>query len=406
MPSKIIQFILNKFYPSHKEKYKQPLRVIKAIEPQMRCRTKDQGTSYYRCPEDGTEMEVYHSCRNKGCTVCGANKQKQWLEKQKERLLNCEHYHLVFTLPHEYQTLWLYNRKWFINTQFKITSETLNNLLMGNTHKGKHYEGKLKAMPGYMSTLHTWGRSLNLHPHIHVLMTAGGLTHDGKWKKVENDYLLPIKQVKELYRGKFQAKIKEFIQSEEINIPKGETKASLLKTHKELYEKEWSVRIQEKYEQGNGVLIYLSRYLGSSPVKPEQITLINDDKEVLFRYWSHRDKQQKEDRLSIETFLKKYLLHQSEPRVHTIRYYGLYGSQAKAKREKSIGLLGETTYQKESLSERIAETSNELLCRCCGAIMRLSHVSTNRWKLKNPVYRGEIKRAFSLNGIRAPIPSG
>ena len=303
----IIQYILTQFFPHYKEANKQPIRVTKAIESQIRCRTKEQGTSYYHCPEDGEEKEVFHSCRNKGCTLCGESKQNQWLESQKERLLNCAHFHLVFTLPHEYLTLWLYNRKWFINTQFNITSEVLNSLLLGASHKRREYEGRLNAMPGFISTLHTWGRSLNLHPHIHLLITAGGLLKDGLWKDVEGDYLLPIKQVKALYRGKFQEKIKAFINSDDIIIPKGETKKSLLRIHKKLYNKEWSVRIQEKYEQGNGVLIYLSRYLGSSPVKPEQIKLINRGKEILFSYWSHREKKQKKRAVIHRSVLEKVL---------------------------------------------------------------------------------------------------
>lgn len=404
--TKTIQYILNKFYTKYKKKHKQPIRVIKAIEPQIRCRTKKQGISYYRCPEDGEQKEIYHSCRNKGCTVCGEKRRNQWLETQKQRLLNCEHFHLVFTLPHEYQMLWLYNRKWFINTQFKLSSETLNHLLIGNTHKNKVYKGRLKAVPGFISTLHTWGRSLNLHPHIHILITAGGLTHESQWKKVDNDYLLPIKKVKALYRGKFQSNIKAFILSDEVNIPKGHTKASLLKIHRNLYKKEWSVRIQKKYKQGNGVLIYLSRYLGSSPVKPEQLTLINHQTEVLFSYWSHRDKKRKKRRLGVNSFIKKYLVHQPEPHVHTIRYYGLYASQAKLKRETCNALLGNTHYKKETSMEHLINHANELLCRCCGAIMQLSHISTNRWKLKNPLYSTRFEIRKNLVNFIAPIPSG
>ena len=81
----IIQYILTQFFPRYKEANKQPIRVTKAIESQIRCRTKEQGTSYYRCPEDGEEKEVFHSCRNKGCTLCGEGKQNQWLESQKEQ---------------------------------------------------------------------------------------------------------------------------------------------------------------------------------------------------------------------------------------------------------------------------------------------------------------------------------
>jgi len=399
--NKIIQTILNTHYSAYAEEHKQPIRVIKAIEAQQQCQRPENGSSTYCCPEDGERKEIYHSCRNKGCTVCGESKQSRWLETQKERLLNCAHFHLVFTLPHEYQWLWQYNRQWFISTQFKVVNETLKDLLLGADYKGKHYEGSLNAMP-----LHTWGRALNLHPHIPVLITAGGLDTDGNWKAVENDFLLPVKLVKSLYRGKFQAALKEFLLSNEVNLPKHQTRDELLKIHSDLYKKEWSVRIQEKYEHGTGVLIYLSRYLGSSPIKPDQIKWINRRREVEFTYWSHRDQQQKKQRLTIKAFLKKYLLHQSEPRIHTVRYYGIYGSQAKSKRKDCQAILGESKLQQESLLDALINNAVKVVCPCCGGAMTLISVTLKRWKLKNPLYRRSFEIKGSLCGILSPMPSG
>jgi len=86
--NRTIQFILDNHYSDYQEKHQQPIRVIRAIEPQIRCRTKEQGSSIYTCPEEGEKKEVYHSCRHKGCTICGEKRQNQWLESQKERLLN------------------------------------------------------------------------------------------------------------------------------------------------------------------------------------------------------------------------------------------------------------------------------------------------------------------------------
>ena len=384
---KTIQYILTKHFPAYLREHKQPLRVLKAIEPQIRCRTRAEGTSHYLCPEDGEHKEIHHSCRNKGCTVCGGKRKQQWLASQKERLLNCEHYHVVTTLPHEYQVLWLYNREWFIQAQFEVTLATLKDLLIGNRYQGKSYPGRLEAEPGFISTLHTWGRSLNLHPHIHTLVTAGGLTAEGNWKGVEGDYLLPVKQVKALYRGKFQSKIKALLLSDEVNIPPKQSKESLLKVHKALYKKEWSVRIQEKYAHGKGVLIYISRYLGSSPIKSNQIELIHHNKEVLFSYWSHRNKKKEIMRMKMTEFLKKYLVHQAQPRVHTVRYYGLYSGSSKRKREACIAELGKTTYQKERRKEDITNLAHEVLCSCCGREMRLSYVTFSSWKLKNPLYK-------------------
>jgi hypothetical protein len=218
--------------------------------------------------------------------------------------------------------LWLYNRKWFIQAQFNVVSETLKDLLEAG--KGNDFLG---ATPGFVCALHTWGRQLNLHPHIHCLITAGGLDKKNDWKPVEGDFLLPILVLKSLYRGKFQAIIKAFLESDEVNLPPRDSLEHWLSVHAIVYKKQWSVRIQEKYSHGNGVLTYLSRYLGGAPIKPEQIVLMNE-KEVQFRYKDHRDNKTKVLRLKKEEFMRRYLMHQPERGVHTFRYYGLYGSQA------------------------------------------------------------------------------
>lgn len=404
--NKTIQYLLNQHYPTYAEAHKQPLRVIKNIQAQQRCRTPDQGTSYYRCPDDGEEQAVYHSCRSRGCTVCGENKQHHWLEKQKQRLLNCPHYHLVFTLPHEYLPLWRYNRQWFIKAQFETVNETLKALLLGNQYKGKAYKGILEALSGYIVTLHTWGRSLSLHPHLHVLLTAGGLDKENHWNALEGDFLVAVKVLKSLYRGKFQAKIKAFIESEDVRFPKGEHKISQLGLYRALFQKEWSVRIQEKYAHGQGVLIYLSRYLGASAIKPEQIRLINHEKEVLFQYWSHREQKQICERLSVDVFLSRYLIHQPEASVHTVRYYGIYGGSAKKKRDISRDLLGETEYQQTAKNNDIVGIVNEVLCQCCGAVMQLVCVARKYRQKENPLIGSalgvigyfDINRRFKASG--------
>jgi len=351
------------------------------MDAQLHCRKRENGYSTYRCPNDEKIKEIHHSCRDRGCTVCGHNKRERWLDKQNQRLLNCEHFHLVFTLPSEYRILWLYNREWFIKTQFNVVSETLKDLL--EPGKGKDFLG---ATPGFMCALHTWGRQLNLHPHIHCLITAGGLDNKGKWKAVENDFLLPVRVLKSLYRGKFQSHIKALLQSDAVNLPKGDTSTQWLQTHKGLYKKDWSVRIQEKYSHGNGVLTYLSRYLGGAPIKPQQIVSMTA-KEVSFRYKDHRDGKTKVLRLTRDEFMRRYLMHQPERGVHTFRYYGLYGSQAMAKKALCEAHLGLSSVQKQGNDLwRGITNSYELFCECCGEPMILFYRSF-RQRIEKPLIR-------------------
>lgn len=401
MPSnRIIQNILLSHFHRYKQRHKQPLRVLKAIEPQMSCRTPAQGFTQYRCPEDNETKKVYHSCRHRGCTVCSQRKQHEWLEKQKQRLLGCDHFHLVFTLPSEYRKLWLYNRKWFIQNQFEVTSETLKDLLEEKPNKQQKYQSHLGATPGFISVLHTWGRQLNLHPHIHCLITAGGLTKQGDWKAVNNDFLVPVNVVKALYRGKFQARIKTLIEGEHVNIPIGECRETLMMTHKQLYKKQWSVRIQEKYEHGKGVLIYLSRYLGSSPIKPQQIRSVNHDG-IEFSYKDHRDGKHKNQRITMKEFMRRLLMHQPETRTHAIRYYGLYGAQARSAYARSIEIIGkaESRYNATQDSLRLKDTVSkayQIFCDCCGSIMQPNYVHFAESRIKKTIIKGVDEEFHSV----------
>lgn len=394
-----IQNILVSEFPRYREQHKQPLRVLKAVEPQMNCRTRAQGFTQYRCPDDHETKEIHHSCRHRGCTVCSQRKQHEWLEKQKQRLLGCDHFHLVFTLPSEYHELWLHNRKWFIQTQFEVTSETLKDLLQEKPKTQQKHQTHLGATPGFISVLHTWGRQLNLHPHIHCLITACGLTKQGQWKEVNNDFLVPVNIVKALYRGKFQARIKTLIQSDAVNIPAGECRETLMMTHKQLYKKAWSVRIQEKYEHGKGVLIYLSRYLGSSPIKPQQIRSVSHEA-VEFSFKDHRDGKYKNRRLTMTEFMRRLLIHQPERGIHTIRYYGLYGVQAKSAYATCLAFIGKAEKQKKTSVKSteltcILKQSYQIFCDCCGAIMQPVYVH----------FKASVIKKTMIEGVKAALPA-
>ena len=208
---RIIQNIFRSYFSRINKKL--PLKDIKASEAIMLCRTPELGYTYLSCPEGHEEHIQTHSCKHRSCPICADKSRHNWIEGQKKRLLNCAHYHVIFTLPHEYLLLWQYNRKWFTKAIFKACRDTLITLL-----EDKKYLG---ATPGILMTLHTWGRQLNYHPHVHCLITAGGITKTNDWKALEGDYLLPIRVVKALYRGKLQSYIKTALKNNELSLPPG-----------------------------------------------------------------------------------------------------------------------------------------------------------------------------------------
>jgi len=203
------------------------------------------------------------------------------LEQQKARVLECPHFHCIFTLPQEYQVLWRYNQKWFTATFFDVVRSTLMDMM--NNEAGH------AVRPSILMAMHTWGRQLTLHPHIHCVVTGGGLTAENHWKAT-GKFLLPGRQIKALYRGRFQARIKEALESGELVLPPDHKRQHFTSLYKAAYSKSWCVRIEEQYAHGMGVLVYLSRYLKGGPINPSQIESCDDD-QIGFRYKNHRDKR-------------------------------------------------------------------------------------------------------------------
>ena len=368
----------------HLIKQPLPLKDIKAAHAIMHCRTLEQGYDHLSCA-NGHKDKQLHSCRHRSCPLCAARARHHWIEAQKSRLLDCAHYHLVFTLPHEYLPLWQYNRAWFTNVLFQACRDTLMTLL-----KNKRYLG---ATPGILMTLHTWGRQLNYHPHIHALVTAGGLTQSNQWQTSENEFLLPIRVVKALYKGKIQAAIRNALDNKALTLPKTFSYNELKHTHRSLYKKQWSVRIMPQYAQGRSVMLYLSRYLKGGPLHPQQIVTC-DSRAVRFRYKDHRDNKIKLLSLKTSEFIRRILWHVPVPGLHVVRHYGLYASQSQAKRNRCREIIG-GLFEATGVSGQVEKESLHWVCRTCGATLRRSFTVYPRRHIEN-----------SYNKNASGIPSG
>jgi len=355
---KIIQTIFRSYF-SRINNIKLPLKDIKAAEAIMLCRTTEQGYNYLSCP-DGHEAKIQtHSCKHRSCPICADKARLDWIESQKSRLLNCSHFHVIFTIPHEYLNLWQYNRKWFTKIFFKACRDTLIELI-----EDKKYLG---ATPGILMTLHTWGRQLNYHPHIHCLVAAGSMTQSNQWETLDGDFLLPVRVVKSLFRGKLQSYIKSALISKEAKLPEGITLSQMFRCHRELYKKQWSVRIQEKYDHGKGVVLYLARYMKGGPINPKQIISCTDN--IRFLYNDHRDNKIKILTLKMDEFMRRILWHVPEIGVHVVRHFGLYASKNQKKRNicrKIVGGLDEPVNK----SGKETKDTIDWCCTVCGEQLR------------------------------------
>ena len=171
----------------------QQHRVMRAIEA---CRTEALGGHADRCDMCGKLRITYNSCRNRHCPQCQFLKREQWLEDRQKDMLPVHYFHVVFTLPDILNPLALRNQKALYNILFRSASETLLELSGDGNHLG--------ADIGFLCILHTWGQNLMDHPHLHCIVTGGGLTGDGKtWRSSRKNFFLPIKKLSRLFRGKF-----------------------------------------------------------------------------------------------------------------------------------------------------------------------------------------------------------
>lgn len=341
----------------------QPLKNLKAIHALTHCRTPEMGVSYFTCKNNHPGIEQCHSCRHRSCYLCAEKARLDWIEKQKSRLLDTPHFHVIFTLPHEYLSLWRYNEAMFSHLLFKASQETLLELLGDERHGA--------ITPGILMALHTWGRQLTLHPHTHCLVTAGGLTRSGSWQ-AKGKYLLPAAVIRQVYRGKVQANIKEVFEAGDLQLPPDMTEKGFWLQYRDLYQKSWSVRIEERYEHGKGVVLYLARYCKGGPLNPKQIKSVSHD-HVEMSYLDHRDKRVKCQRLKPGEFLQRLLQHVPPKGVHTVRYYGLYAPASKAKYRRVCEVHSTLSESKGTAS--LDRLTMVLYCKTCGGQTTLSQ----RW---------------------------
>ena len=318
MPNRLLQTLFQT-YRSELDQQPQPLKNRKAIDSITGCRTPGMGVSRYRCTQGHGQWEHYHSCRHRSCYLCAEHRRVEWIVQQKKRLLAIPHFHCIFTLPHEYLSLWRYNEALFTRLLFRASQESLLELLSDQKYGG--------VKPGLLMTLHTWGRRLNLHPHIHCLVTAGGMTASKEWKPI-GDYLLPGKVLMQVYRGKVQAFLKSAFEQGELVLPPDLSPQAFLNLRRCVFKKSWSVRIEERYAHGKGVMLYLARYCRGGPLDPKQLKRWSGNR-VEMSYFDHRKQRAATQWLDQRVLIQRLLAHVPAEGVHTIRHAGLYGSACK-----------------------------------------------------------------------------
>jgi len=364
--------IFQTHFEAYARRHRVPAYVHRAAYWISRCRTSELGGHVRRCPEGHVERAFYNSCHQRFCPQCQALATEQWLSRQKARLLACAHHHLIFTIPHELNALWCYNRATMAQLLFATVRAVLHELLADPRYLG--------ATPAYLAALHTWGRSLSLHPHLHVLAADGGLSADGAWVTPRRSHFLPARVLMLVFRGKLLAALREAIEHRGLRIPADTSAERLRSLLNRLGRKKWNVHIRARYAHGAGVAAYLARYLRGGPLKNTQL-LPAASNCVRFRYRPHRDEGEGADQsvvldLTPEAFLTRYLAHLPQPGLQSVRGYGLYRQRAGARLDRARAALGQPPAVEpaplgvEDFLARFNRTPAAERCARCGARLR------------------------------------
>jgi Putative transposase/Transposase zinc-binding domain len=281
------------------------------------CYTVALGAHVLSCPQGHGSIVQYHACRHRSCPRCAERAQRHWAQSQLEQLLPCPHFHLIFTLPHAFIALWEFNRAWMNQLLFDCTRQSVLELSAVPRHLG--------AMPGLLMALHTWGRTLSHHPHVHCLASAGGVDPSGQWRDSRANFLVPLKPLQHLFRGKFLAHLKRALDAGQLRLPPAQDKLHWRRTIARHYQLHWNIQICEPYPHGRGVALYLARYVTGGPL-PRTRALDLSGHTVSFGYTDHRDGQRKTLRLGAHDFIARVLWHAPPRAQHTVRHAGLYAS--------------------------------------------------------------------------------
>jgi len=308
------------------------------------CRTAALGGHADECLDCGHIRIAYNSCRNRHCPKCQALARARWLDQQAQHLLPVEYFHVVFTLPAEVGDLAWANPKLLYDLLFQTASDTLREIAANPKHLG--------AQLGTLMVLHTWGQNLHHHPHLHAVVTGGGLScndqgiadEQPKWISCRKGFFLPVRVLSRLFRGKYLDGLRKLLEAGKLTLPhKLQGLAhpkSLARWLSRLYRKEWVVYSKRPFGGPEQVLKYLARYTHRVAISNSRLIDVSNG-QVTFRYKDYADgNEQKVMTLTADEFLRRFVQHVLPKKFVKIRHYGLLANkQRKDKLELSRLLL-------------------------------------------------------------------
>lgn len=276
----------------------------RALSDIAACCTEALGGRRYRCNDCHETFWRYHCCRNRACPKCHGSQTRKWLETRQAELLPCDYFHAVVTVPSELHAAFRGHQKAMYGLLMQVAAGAVKELCAKKRHLG--------ALPGILSVLHTWNGRLGYHPHVHMLITAGGITPDAQhWEPARGEFLVPVAVLSRKIAARFRDALKAKAPALFAGIPNS------------VWRREW-VSFVKHYGHGNDVVLdYLARYVFRTAISNARI-LGMDSTHVTFRWKDRHADAWRTERLPGVEFLRRFLQHVLPRGFHKVRYYGLW----------------------------------------------------------------------------------
>lgn len=289
----------------------------RAIADIVACRTEARGGHLWRCDACNRDVYRYHSCKNRSCPKCHADETRRWLESRKAEMLPVPYFHITITVPEELRAALRGNQRDGYAALMQASAQAIVELARDPRFVG--------ATVGVLAVLHTWTQQLVYHPHVHCLVTAGGVTDDGRnWRQARPGFLLPVKALAKIVRGKLRDIL-------------GKSRPDLV-LPASAWRKPWIVHCTYWGRGEQAVLDYLARYVFRVAVSASRIVAVDDDG-VTLRYKKRKSNRWRRCRLAGHEFLRRFLTHVLPRGLHKVRYFGLWHPAKRALAVKARLLL-------------------------------------------------------------------
>lgn len=309
---------------------KVPAQHVKAANAIINCRTGAYGVSLFECEHCGEMHTVNNCCGNRHCPSCQQHKNFDWVRKQKDKLLPVPYFMVTFTVPQQVRRFIRSNQKVCYASMFKAASETLKKLMKDQRHVGAE-------TPGFLGVLHTWGRDLNYHPHIHFIIPGGGLSKDkSEWKSSGKKFLIPVEAASTIFRAKFYDAVEKEGLGDEID--------------RSMRFKGWNVNVKAMGD-GQKALDYLAPYVFKVAISDSRI-VCHDAQKVVIKVKRTDTKKVEQVAFTPFEFIRRFLQHVLPDGFMKVRHYGFLSANPALPIDDIRRMIDELWTELELLAKR------------------------------------------------------